>query len=46
MCSVGKTVALSGLIENKNAKALSELFANKKEQVCVHLCMHQICSEM
>lgn len=40
MGSVGKTVVLSGLIENGNAEALSELFANKKEQMCVHLSLH------
>lgn len=37
MGSVGKTVVLSGLIENGSAEGLSELFANKKEQVCMHL---------
>lgn len=37
MGTVGKTVVLSGLIENENAEALSELFAIKTELVCVHL---------
>lgn len=40
MGSVGKTLVLSGLIENKNVEALSELFANKKEQVRVHLSVY------
>ena len=40
MGSVGKTVVLSGLIENGNAEALSELFANKKEHACVHLSVY------
>lgn len=37
MGNVRKTVVLSDLIENGNAEVLSALFANKKEQVCVHL---------
>lgn len=40
MGRVGKTVVLSGLIENENAEVLSELFANKTEQVSVHLSMY------
>lgn len=41
MGSVGRTVVLSGLIENGNAEALSELFANKKRvSVCVHLSVY------
>lgn len=40
MGRVGKTVVLSGLVENENAEALSELFANKTEQVCVHLAVY------
>jgi len=38
MGSVGK--ALSGLIENGSAEALSELFANKKRaSVCASVCV-------
>lgn len=40
MGRVGKTAVLSGLIENENAEALSDLFANKTEQVCVHLSVY------
>lgn len=46
MGTVGKTVVLSGLIENENAEALSELFAIKTERVCVFPCLYWICSEM
>lgn len=35
-----KTVKLSGLIENGNAEAFSELLENKKEQVFVHLSVY------
>lgn len=40
MGSLKKTAALSGLIENGNAEALSELPAIKKEQVHVHLSVY------
>lgn len=46
MGTVGKTVVLSGLIENENAEALSELFAIKTECVCIFPCLYWICSEM
>lgn len=38
MGRVEKTVVLSGLIGNENAKALSELFANRAS-VCASVCV-------
>lgn len=40
MGRVGKAVVLSGLIENENAEALSELLAKKTEQVYVPLSVY------
>lgn len=39
MGSLGKTVVLSGLIENGNAEAFTELFAKKRASVCASVCV-------